>query len=119
MICIDREIESTTIRATITKDNDIELNVMPGPGAFVAERSIGQLFRLSCYNKKLCAQSNAGLSNSKILEAMLKFAPISVEYTNHSAVTVKYSSSFFGVDTSLSLVAIRIHESDPCCFQRD
>lgn len=94
----------------MTKSNGIELDVTPGPGAFVAEKSIGRSFRMSCDNKELCAASSAGLSNPKILEAMLKFAPLSVEYTGHSVAIVKYSSSFFGVDTSLSLATIRMRK---------
>jgi hypothetical protein len=98
---------------TITKERGIELDVTLGVGAFVPEKSIGRLFRTTCENKELCVMSSAGLSNPKILEAMLKFAPITVEYDDHSVATVKYASSFFGVDTSLSLVVIRMRESKP------
>ena len=113
MTSIERGVESTRVKVTITKCAGIELDVMPCIGAFVNPDSIGRLFRMTCENKDLCAQSSAGLSNPKILEAMLKFAPMTVEY-NHSVVTVRYASSFFGVDTSLSLIAIRMRKQKPC-----
>lgn len=114
MICIEREIESTKIKATITKDHGIELEVIPGIGAFAAEKSIGRLFQISCKNKDLCMVSSAGLDNPKILEAMLKFAPLTVGYDGYRIATIKYASSFYGVDTSLCLFAIRLRKPKIC-----
>ncbi len=103
---INREIGSTKLRVIITKDLGIELDVSPGS----ENAQVGRSFLTKCENKHLCEQSNAGLNNPKILEAMLKHSPVTVVFDGFSTATVKYESSFYGVDTSLTLVAIKLRK---------
>lgn len=107
MTCIERDVDGSKLKVTITASLGIEFDVIPSTG-----ESAGRVFRSSCENKELCAYPHGHLSDPNILEAMLRHVPVTLKY-NHKTVNVTYASSFYGVDTSRSLIAFRLRKEKP------